>query len=301
MKSKILDTLKTYLIVTIGGIIVACGVYFFSFPNNFSTGGTSALSVLVAKLVATFAPSFAQYITPGLVMMSVNVILLIIALIIFGKDFAFKTIYCSLLISLSSFLLEKFLPITSVTGGNPTLTDSPLLELIFAIGCIAVGSAITFSVGASSGGTDIVAMILKKYTNLDISRALLVSDAVLVLASFFIFDLRIGLYSLLGLILKSFIVDTVIDGIYLTKCFYIITSRENEIVEFINNKLHRGATVSMCTGSFTHEDRKIIITVLSRSQAMQLKNYIKETGDGTDFTIITNSSDIIGKGFRSAV
>lgn len=301
MKSKILDILKTYLIITVGGIIVACGVYFFSFPNNFSTGGTSSLSVLVAKLVATFAPSAAQYITPGLVMVTVNVILLAIALIIFGKEFAFKTVYCSLLISLSSFVLERVLPITKITGGAPTITDDAFLELLFAIGCIAVGSAITFSVGASSGGTDIVAMILKKYTNLDISRALFVSDAFLVLASFFIFDLRIGLYSLLGLILKSFIVDVVIDGIYLTKCFYIITSREKEIVEFINNKLHRGATVSMCTGSFTHEDKKIIITVLSRTQAMQLKNFIKETGDGTDFTIITNSSDIIGKGFRSAI
>ena len=295
MKSKILDTLKTYLIITIGGIIVSCGVYFFSFPNNFSTGGTSSLSVLLAKVIGIEA------ITPGLIMAVVNVILLIIALIIFGKAFAFKTIYCSLLISFSSFVLERVLPITKITGGAPTITGDAFLELIFAIGCIAVGSAITFSVGASSGGTDIVAMILKKYTNLDISRALFVSDAVLVLASFFIFDLRIGLYSLLGLILKSFIVDVVIDGIYLTKCFYIITSRENEIVEFINNKLHRGATVSMCTGSFTHEDKKIIITVLSRTQAMQLKTYIQETGDGSDFTIITNSSDIIGKGFRSAI
>lgn len=295
MKSKILDTLKTYLIITIGGIIVACGVYFFSFPNNFSTGGTSALSVLLARIIGVEA------ITPGLIMAIVNVILLTIALIIFGKEFAFKTVYCSLLISLFSLVMEKVLPIHIITNGASTLTNDPLLELIFSIGCIAIGSAITFSVGASSGGTDIVAMILKKYTNLDISRALLVSDAILVLASFFIINIRIGLYSLLGLILKSFIVDVVIDGIYLTKCFYIITSRENEIVEFINNKLHRGATVSMCTGSFTHEDKKIIITVLSRTQAMQLKNYIKETGDGTDFTIITNSSDIIGKGFRSAI
>ncbi len=301
MKSKILETLKTYLIITIGGIIVTCGVYFFSFPNNFSTGGTSALSVLVAKLVGV------EVITPGLIMAAVNVVLVIIALIIFGKDFAFKTVYCSLLISFSSFILENVLPITKIPGvivsasGTVTLTGDPFLELIFSIGCIAIGSAITFSVGASSGGTDIVAMILKKYTNLDISRALFATDAILVLASFFIFDIRIGLYSFLGLILKSFIVDVVIDGIYLTKCFYIITSRENEIVEFINNKLHRGATVSMCTGSFTHEDKKIIITVLSRTQAMQLKNYIKETGDGSDFTIITNSSDIIGKGFRSAI
>lgn len=301
MKSKILDTLKTYLIITIGGLIVACGVYFFSFPNNFSTGGVSSLSILLAKLIGV------EIFTPGLIMAVLNVILLVVALIIFGKTFAFKTVYCSLLISLFSLVMEKILPIDKIPNivvslnGTITLTGEPFLELIFAIGCIAVGSAITFSVGASSGGTDIVAMILKKYTNLDISRALFVSDAVLVLASFFIFNIRIGLFSLLGLILKSFIVDIVIDGIYLTKCFYIITSRENEIVEFINNKLHRGATVSMCTGSFTHEDKKIIITVLSRTQAMQLKTYIQETGDGSDFTIITNSSDIIGKGFRSAI
>lgn len=301
MKSKLFEIFKTYLIITIGGIIVSCGVYFFSFPNNFSTGGTSALSVLLARVVANISPTMAEYMTPGLIMASVNVVLLIIALIIFGKSFAFKTIYCSLLISVSSFVLEGVLPIRIITGGSPTLTGDALLELIFSIGCIAIGSAITFSVGASSGGTDIVAMILKKYTNLDISRALFVSDAVLVGASFFIFGIRIGLYSLLGLILKSFIVDIVIDGIYLTKCFYIITSRDREIVDFINNRLHRGATVSMCTGSFTNEDKKIIITVLSRTQAMQLKNFITQSGDGSDFTIITNSSDIIGKGFRSAI
>lgn len=301
MKSKILDTLKTYLIITIGGLIVACGVYFFSFPNNFSTGGVSSLSILLAKLIGV------EIFTPGLIMAVLNVILLVVALIIFGKTFAFKTVYCSLLISLFSLVMENVLPIDKIPNvivslnGTVTLTGEPFLELIFAIGCIAVGSAITFSVGASSGGTDIVAMILKKYTNLDISRALFVSDAVLVLASFFIFNIRIGLFSLLGLILKSFIVDIVIDGIYLTKCFYIITSRDTEIVEFINNKLHRGATVSMCTGSFTHEDKRIILTVLSRTQAMQLKTYIQETGDGSDFTIITNSSDIIGKGFRSAI
>ena len=311
MKSKFWDFIKTYSIITVGGLIVAFGVYFFSFPNNFATGGTSSLSVLVAQLVAlTGNETLIKLFTPGLVMAVVNVFLIILAIIIFGKNFAFKTVYCSLLISASTFVLEKVLPISKITdqstmgsalfGGGPTLTGEPLLELIFAIGCIAIGSAITFSVGASSGGTDIVAMILKKYTNLDISRALFVSDAVLVLAGFFIFNVKVGLFSLLGLILKSFLVDIVIDGIYKTKCFYIITSREDEILEFINNTLHRGATVSLASGSFSHENKKIILTVLSRGQAMQLKNFISTTGDGSDFTIITNSSDVIGKGFRSA-
>lgn len=312
MKTKFWETVKTYLVITLGSLIVAFGVYFFSFPNNFSTGGTSALSVLIAKVVALFAPSAVEIVTPGLIMLVLNVILLIIALIIFGKSFAFKTIYSSLLISLASFLLELFLPISIIPGasvvkdelGNivsATLTGEPVLELIFAIGCIAIGSAITFSVGASSGGTDIVAMILKKYTKMDISRALFISDVFMVIASFFVFDIKIGLFSLMGLILKSFIVDVAIDGIYLTKCFQIITSRPDEILNYINNNLHRGATVSSASGSFSHEDKHIIITVLSRSQAMQLKEFITSTGDGSDFTIITNSSDIIGKGFRSTV
>ncbi len=307
MKSKLLDFLKTYSIITLGGLIVAFGVYFFSFPNNFSTGGTSSLSVLVAQLVSSLAPNLAPYFTPATIMTVVNVLLIIIALIIFGKQFAFKTVYCSLLISGSTLLLEKVLPLSSFADGvalfgdAKTLTGEPLLELIFAIGCIAVGSAITFSVGASSGGTDIVAMILKKYTKMDISRALFVSDALLVFAGFFIFNIKVGLFSLLGLILKSFIVDVAIDGIYKTKCFYIITSRADEILDFINNKLHRGATVSLASGSFSHEDKKMILTVLSRGQAMALKEFISQTGDGTDFTIITNSSDIIGKGFRSTV
>lgn len=317
MKSKLLDFLKTYSIITLGGLIVSFGVYFFSFTNNFSTGGTSSLSILVSRLISVASPSLAEYFTPGAIMAVLNVILIIIALIIFGKTFAFKTVYCSLLISGTTFAFERLLPVDKIPGAIPdsalfykvvegeiggyTLTGEPLLELVFAIGCIAVGSAITFSVGASSGGTDIVAMILKKYTKMDISRALLVSDALLVLASFFIFNIKVGLFSLLGLILKSFIVDIAIDGIYKTKCFYIITSRADEILDFINNKLHRGATVSLASGSFSHEDKKMILTVLSRGQAMELKEFISRTGDGTDFTIITNSSDIIGKGFRSTV
>ena len=310
MKSKILDFLKTYTIITFGGLVVAFGVYFFSFPNNFSTGGTSSLSVLVSQVVAATAPSLSPYFTPGTIMAVSNIILIIIALIIFGKQFAFKTVYCSILVSGATFVLEILLPIdrikgivehSALFGGGPTLTGEPLIELIFAISCIAVGSAVTFSVGASSGGTDIVAMILKKYTKMNISRALFVSDAVLVFASFFIFDIKVGLFSTLGLILKSFIVDIVIDGIYKTKCFHIITSRADEILDFINNKLHRGATVSLASGSFSHEDKKMIITVLSRGQALQLKEFISQTGDGTDFTFITNSSDIIGKGFRSTI
>ena len=286
MKNKRIDTLISYLIITAGTIIMAMGIYFFKFPNNFSTGGVSAMSMILAALAP--AMSAGQY------MMIINVILLVVGLLVFGKGFAVKTIYSSMLLSVCTRVFEVVIPL------EHALTDQKLLELIFAIGLTAVGSALIFNEGASSGGTDIVAMILKKFTNLNIGRALLCSDIVLAAASFWVFDIETGMFSVLGLILKAFVVDNVIDGINLSKCFTIITDKDVEICEFINKELHRGATVSVCSGAFTGEDRKMIITVLNRGQAVMLKQFINKT-DKHAFTVITNSSDILGKGFRTVL
>lgn len=278
--------LKSYLLLTFGTLLMACGIYFFKFPNNFSTGGVSALSILLSPVV--------PQISPGQFMIFFNMILLVLGFIVFGKHFAFKTVFCSVLLSLFTRVFEIVLPM------NTPFTEQKLLELVFAIGLTAVGSAILFNENASSGGTDIVAMILKKFTKLDIGKALLCSDFILALASAFIFDIETGMFSILGLILKAFVVDNVIDGINLTKCFFIVTDKDKEICEYITNVLHRGATVSLCTGAFTNDNKKMIITVLNRGQAVLLKQYIKSV-DNKAFSIITSSSDILGKGFRTVV
>lgn len=273
----------SYIIITIGTAIIAAAIYFFKFPNHFSVGGVSSLAVLVAKLVPAVSES--QFMSVA------NILLLIVALLVFGKNFAIKTVYSTVLLSALTLIFEKFIPITS------PITDQMFLELIMTIGGIAVGSAILFSQGASSGGTDVIAMIIKKFTNAEIGTALLLTDAVMAIASGFIFDATICLYSIVGLILKSFIVDNVIDGFNRTKVFIIVTKHEQEACDFINNILHRGATVSPCKGSFTGEEKSMIITVLTRTQAGMLKKYLKEV-DPSAFTVITNSSDIVGKGFR---
>ena len=286
MKEKLQSTLKSYVTITIGTIIMAMGIYFFKFPNNFSTGGVSALSMILTKLAPMLTA--AQY------MMIFNVLLLIVGLLIFGKTFAVQTIYCSMLLSVCTRVFEVVMPLSA------PITDQTLLELVYAIGLTAIGSAILFNEGASSGGTDIVAMILKKYTSLDIGKALLYSDIILAVASIWVFDIATGMFSILGLVMKAFVVDNVIDGINLTKCFTIITDKDKEICDYINNELHRGATVSECSGAFTGEHRKMVLTVLKRGQAVALKRFIKET-DPHAFTMITNSSDILGKGFRTIV
>ena len=274
MKNKLQSTLKSYLTITVGTVIMAVGIYFFKFPNNFSTGGVSALAMILSKLIPVM--------TAGQYMMIFNVLLLAIGLLIFGKTFAVQTVYCSMLLSVCTRVFEVVMPLSG------PITKQTLLELVYAIGLTAIGSAIIFNEGASSGGTDIVAMILKKYTSLDIGKALLYSD------------IATGMFSILGLVMKAFVVDNVIDGINLSKCFTIITDKDKEICEFINKELHRGATVSECSGAFTGENRKMILTVLKRGQAVALKRFIKET-DPHAFTMITNSSDILGKGFRTVV
>ena len=265
---------------------MSVGIYFFKFPNNFSTGGVSALALILSSLVPQVTPS--EY------MLVTNIILLFAGVAVFGKKFAFKTIYCSMILSLFTLLFEKIIPLTH------TVPSEKMLELIFAIGLTAVGSAMIFNEYASSGGTDIIAMILKKYTNLNIGKALLCADFVLAGASIFVFNIETGLFSLLGLLLKAFVVDAVIDSINLSKCFIIVTSKNKEVCEFINTVLNRGATISDCKGSFTDDSKTMIVTVLKRNQAKLLKQYIKEI-DRHAFTLILNSSDVLGKGFRNVL
>ena len=278
--------INSYILITIGTAIIAAGIYFFKFPNHFSVGGVSSLSVLLAKL-------FNYAVTESQIMSIANGILLVVALIVFGKSFAIKTIYSTALLSLLTLFFEWVCPLTA------PITNQMFLELILTIGAIAIGSAILFSQGASSGGTDVIAMIIKKFTNYDIGTALLLSDALMAVASGFIFydQPEICLYSVVGLLLKSFIVDNVIDGFNRNKYFIIVTDKEKEACDFIHNMLHRGATIAKCIGSYSGEEKSMITTVLNRAQAGELKKYLKEIDPGA-FTVITNSSDIVGKGFR---
>lgn len=279
MKSK----LKNFSLLTISTLIMAVGIYFFKFTNNFTFGGITGIAVLVAKFLPISASDFSFV---------VNILLLIIGWIVLGKSFAEKTAYSTILLSVSLSLLERIYPMS-----HP-LTNEPLLELIFAILLPALGSAILFNIGASSGGTDVIAMILKKYTSVDIGKGLMISDLIFTLAGFLVFNVKTGLYSLFGLIMRSALIDNFIESFNRSKYFHVVTSNATCICDFIQNDLQRGATIVNATGAFTGDDKYIILTVLSPSQAVKLRNFIKEH-DPKAFLLISNTSEIIGKGFHS--
>ena len=275
--------IRETIVMTLCALLTAVGNHFFRFPNNFTFGGVTGVAVVL------------QYYLP-LSTATINFIisnaLLVVGFLVLGKGFGLKTAYVSFLLSFFLSALEKLCPLSA------PLTDQPILELCYGIALPGLAAAILFYIGASSGGTDIVAMILRKYTSVNIGRALLITDFLIVLSAFFTFGIQVGLYSVLGLMVKSFVVDDVIESINLCKSFNIICENPEPICNYIMTTLNHSATVYEAKGAFSHQPKTVIITVMNRPQAAQLRKYIRSV-EPTAFMIITNSSEIIGKGVQN--
>lgn len=278
--------IQDFFLLTVGTLMVVVGVYFFKFPNNFSTGGVSGISVILSALLPG--------ISTGQLVLGINLALLLVGFLVFGRSFGIKTVYCSLLMSISIYVLERIVPL------DAPLTSQPMLDLVFSVMLPAVGSAILFNSQGSTGGTDIVAMIFKKYTSVDIGKALFCTDFLIATAAGVVFGIETGLFSLLGLLAKALVVDSVIENIHLSKYFTIVTHKPDEVVAFIKGTLNRSATILSGEGAFTHEGRKVILTVMGRAQAVKLRLYIRSI-DPHAFIVISNTSEIIGKGFRETL
>ena len=279
---KIFNILKEYTALTLATCVMNIGIYVFKFPNNFSFGGVSGLSVVLSSAFGVSASGC------NLV---INMLLILLGFLFLGRTFGIKTVYVSVLSSVGLSLMERFFPM------NAPVTDQPMLELIFAILLPALASAVLFNMDASGGGTDILAMILKKYSSVDIGVGLFVVDLAVTVSAFFVFGIETGLYSCCGLMAKSLVIDGVIENINLCRFFTIVTDTPELICDFIQVELNRSATISSAEGAYTGKHKYIVLTVVNRHQAVLLRNFIKKESPKS-FLMITNSSEIIGKGFR---
>ena len=272
-------------LMVLGTALVAAGTYFFKFPNHFSTGGVTGLAVLInAALPALPASNVAAVL---------NLLSLVLGFAVLGRGFGVRTIFCTVLFSAMLAGLEAAVPLSA------PLTDQPLLELLFGVLLPALGSAVLFNIEASTGGTDIVAMALKKVTPMDIGMALLLSDVLIAGGTLFLYDIRTGLFSLLGLVLKSVLVDSAIESLNRRKSFMVVTRFPEELCQFIIGRLHRSATYWTATGAYSGEEVTVVLTVISRGQAVVLRKYLRGL-DPHAFMVVSNSSEIFGKGFLRA-
>ncbi len=283
-RQNLLESVKFFLLLNLGLVATAVGIALFKTPNHFAFGGTSGLSIVLSTLFPRWNVGFFMWI--------VNAALVLLGFLFLGVRSMGWTLYSSFALAFYVGLWESIWPLTA------PLTNDVFLELCYAVILPAVGSAIVFNIGASTGGTDILAMILHKYTSLEIGRALLVSDLAIVLAGAVLYGPATGLYCILGMILKTTVVDGAIESINLRKVCTVITSDPEPTRDFIVKELHRSATEERAKGTYSHEEKWVLMTVLTRSQAQHLRRFVR-LKDPHAFITIVNSSEIIGKGFRS--
>lgn len=269
----------------VGIVFLACSLYFFLVPNHFVTGGVTGLSTILAEVVPG--------ISAATWLMGLNIAMLALGFIFLGRSTGGWTVYCSLAYSGLMMLFEYVLDIQF------PLTDEPFMELCVGIMLYAVGSALIFYTGASSGGMDLVALIIQKYAKIDVGKAVLYVNMFIVCGSLFVFhEVETAILSFVGLFANAFIIDIVIDNLDSCKYFIVITDKPDLVAEYIMNELHHGVTITDAIGAYTQAQKGMVHTVCRRYEAIRLRQAIKKI-DENAFMVVTTSSEIIGKGFRS--
>ena len=282
---------KNWMYMNAGIVLIACATYFFLVPNRFVTGGMTGLATILGTALPVLNTS--QW------LICLNILMLVVGFIFLGKMTGIWTVYCSLGYSSLMLIFEEVFPRSSLPFTNGTLTDETFMELCVGILIYAIGTAIIFYAGASSGGMDIMALILQKYAKVDVGKAVLYVNTLIACGSiFFLPGVERAILSLVGLFANSFIIDSVIDNFNSCKYFVVITDKTELVSEYIMNTLHHGVTVSDAIGAYTQTKKGMVHTVCRRYEAIKLRSAIKKI-DENAFIVITTSSEIIGKGFRS--
>ncbi|GLC29666.1 YitT family protein [Clostridium omnivorum] len=277
---------KEYMLITIGVILVSFSLELFLAPNNIAAGGVSGIAIIINH----FVPSLQI----GLLMLIMNIILFVIAFIVIGNKFGGKTIYASLALSGIIWLMDK------IGVSKYVITKDLLLATIFGTLISGIGMAIVFNQNASTGGTDILAKILNKFVHLDMGKALLSVDFIVVLFTLASFGAEVGMYALLAVIINGFIIDNVIEGLNSCKQIVVVSSKIDLIGKYIMDELDRGCTILQGRGGYTDKDSSILYTVLSRKQFIKLKTHIKEV-DNRAFITVSEAHEVLGEGFKDII
>ncbi|GAA0070393.1 YitT family protein [Clostridium sardiniense] len=275
------QNIKEYGIITLGVLLIAVAIEYFFAPNNLAAGGVTGLSVVITH----YFPAL----TVGGITFVMNLFLFVIAFIVVGGDFGFKTIYASFGLSFILWFMDEFI--------HPqALTSDLMLATVFGTIITAIGLAIVFNINASTGGTDILAKILNKYTSFNIGISLLCVDFLVTLLGAITFGADKGFYALLSVILNGPLIDKIIAVMNQKKQITIISDKNEEIASFIMDELKRGCTSLAGAGAYSKENKQIIYSVLDKKELEKVKEFI-DTIDPEAFFTIGQIDEVQGKGF----
>jgi uncharacterized membrane-anchored protein YitT (DUF2179 family) len=273
-----------YLLIIIGSFILASGFVLFITPYKIVPGGVYGIAIVIHYILGT---------PVGLTALTMDIPLTLIGIRILGPRFGYKTVIGFLLTALFVDGLTYFY------GEDPLVANEPLLSAIFGGVFLGIGLGMIFKSKATSGGTDIVAMIISKYTSLPVGQLLIWVDSVIVLLGLLVFqDWKIPLYSLIVIYITGKVIDAILQGIDYDKTLFIISDKYQEIRHKIINDLNRGGTYLKGKGMYNGDEKTIIFTVVNRREMAMLQEYIRQI-DPHAFLTVINANEILGEGFKS--
>ena len=275
--------IKDAILIIIGTFILAVGLVFFIAPYKFVPGGVYGVSIVIHHLFGT---------PIGLVALCLDIPLLLIGIKILGNRFGVKSVIG---IALTAIFVDV---LGQVLGNNPLVEDDALLSAIFGGALAGLGLGIVFRAKATSGGTDIVAMIVSKYTRLPLGQSLIYVDSLIVLIGLAAFhDWKIPLYSWLIIFITGKVIDMVVEGVNVNKVVIIVSDKHEAIREKLIINMERGGTYFLAQGMYEGAEKKVIYTNISRRELPILLTYIRDV-DPNAFVSVIDANDVMGGGFK---
>lgn len=274
------NSILEYLYVIGGAAVVALGFNLFLLPNQVASGGVSGISTILNGLFGW---------NPGLVQYAFNIPLFLSGVILLGKKFGVKSFIGTLTLPFVVLITENWEP----------WTNNPLLGALFGGIVVGLGIGLVFKGNASTGGTDLLAQIITKYTGLTLGTSVLIIDGLIATTAAIVFDLEKGLYALIGLYVTTKTIDIIQLGFSQSKMVYIITLKQDEVRDAIYAEINRGVTKLPAIGGYTGEERPVLMVVVYQTEFTKLKQLIK-TVDPEAFVIVSDAYEVLGEGFKRA-
>lgn len=295
-RESVSKIIVSWLGVLFGSVLIAIAYVLFNTPYNITPGGVYGLAIVINH----FFPD----IMVGTIGLSLDIPLLIISFIIFGRGSGFKTIAAALVLPIVMNAFTLFVGGTDpamILDGKINLTNDMLLASIFGGILTGIGLGIIVKSKATSGGTDVIGMVMTKYLRMPFSKSMLIVESCVIVSGLVVFgDWTLPLYSLISLFITSKVIDIIIDGTSTDKLLFIVSDKHEELRNYIIEELGRGGTYLKASGMYTKSDKMVIFVVVSRNQLPLMKDIIKSVDDKAFLTVV-NAHEIMGDGFKSFI
>ena len=268
---------QDYIVITIGTFLCATAVFFFLNPSHLAIGSMSGLAVLLAK----FLPM-----TMGTIFMILNGICLILSAVFVGKEFTYRTLYPSILVSVIVRIYETFLP------NMQSLMGDPFLDMLGYLFVYCLGAAMLFLRNASSGGLDVITKIMNKYFHMEMGTAMSLCGMAVAIPSILIYDIKTGLLSILGTYLQGIVLDHFLFGMSVKKKVCVVSNKVNEIRDYVIDVMHCGATFYEAIGAYDERHYREINIIVNRQEYIALLNLIDDV-DPDAFVTVYNVNEVM--------